>query len=533
LDTYKTGEWLVREDVKHITAEYLINNIDLSFKVWWERPWGKHIPFDAFCEEILPYRTGCEPLENWREKVLASFANLDTVLNKPETTAVEACATVNKILPRFKMDRDFSQMCFSQLMASPMGTCDNMAALTTFVMRALGIPATIDYTPHWTELPTGHSWNTVRDSAGNHISFMGTNTNPYGSHQGNTYLKPKAYRKMFSLQQNIRTEEQHVPPLLQNHKNITDVSAEHTGVADTVTVPLSDAPAVSTGYAYLALYYDDTWHPVAWAVDEGKIARFTFVGKDAVYLPVYFTDGRQIPAGEPFFLDTDGAKTLFSQNPDTLLTLDGITSSPFSHSSRMYHGVFEGAGKPDFSDARVLHTVNETPNVSGREVVLKTPVNCRYIRYKSPPDGWCNVAEIEFYGKDMQKISAGTSIGTPDAWGNTDMTCDKAYDGNMMTFFDAAIRDSAWTGLDFGERKTVCKIWYCPRSDGNYIYEKHEYELFFKTKDGWLSLGKQIAVNRDSIRYKTPSQGLFRLDNVTLNRKGDVFLLTKGRKKYF
>ena len=67
------GELKVEEDVKFITSEYLINNIELAFKVWMEQPWGKNISFDVFCEEILPYRVGKEPLENWREKVLIAF----------------------------------------------------------------------------------------------------------------------------------------------------------------------------------------------------------------------------------------------------------------------------------------------------------------------------------------------------------------------------------------------------------------------------------------------------------------------------
>lgn len=76
LDSYQMGESIIQDDVTNITAKYLINNIEMSFMVWQEMPWGKDIPFDVFCEEILPYRVGTEPLENWREKVLASFADL-------------------------------------------------------------------------------------------------------------------------------------------------------------------------------------------------------------------------------------------------------------------------------------------------------------------------------------------------------------------------------------------------------------------------------------------------------------------------
>jgi len=65
LDTYHLGKTVIKEDIKHITAAYLLNNIELAFKVWQETSWGKDISFEAFCEEILPYRIGnvlCSPL---------------------------------------------------------------------------------------------------------------------------------------------------------------------------------------------------------------------------------------------------------------------------------------------------------------------------------------------------------------------------------------------------------------------------------------------------------------------------------------
>ena len=40
LDTYKLGNPVRRDDIHHITAEYLISNIDLAFKVWNDKPWA-------------------------------------------------------------------------------------------------------------------------------------------------------------------------------------------------------------------------------------------------------------------------------------------------------------------------------------------------------------------------------------------------------------------------------------------------------------------------------------------------------------
>jgi hypothetical protein len=79
-DTYQINKPIIKEDVKHITAGFLINNIDLTFRSWEEKPWGKYISFSTFCEEILPYRIHTEPLENWRKKVLVSFTENFTML---------------------------------------------------------------------------------------------------------------------------------------------------------------------------------------------------------------------------------------------------------------------------------------------------------------------------------------------------------------------------------------------------------------------------------------------------------------------
>lgn len=49
-------------DITSVKADYLIHNIDFSFKVWREQPWGKYVTFENFLEYILPYRIGNEEL---------------------------------------------------------------------------------------------------------------------------------------------------------------------------------------------------------------------------------------------------------------------------------------------------------------------------------------------------------------------------------------------------------------------------------------------------------------------------------------
>ncbi len=305
-NAYQLGEPVIKEDLKYITAVYLINNIDLAFKVWQERPWGKHISFDVFCEEILPYRIGTEPLENWREKVLASFAGLDTELSKPNMTAIEACKIVNGVLPKFRLDKDFPDMTFSQSMASTRGSCDKIVAFAAFAMRGLGIPVTIDFTPVYTGRSAGHSWNSVCDSTGKHISFLGTETPPGATHQAIEVVQNKIYRKTFVIQkENMQLPPEDIPPLLQDN-NYTDVSSGYEGFSD-IRVPLTVSPPDSFGRVYLAVVgHQSTRNIIARGRIEGNFGVFSAVGQATGYFPVYYKGSKPVAAGNPFLLDRDG-----------------------------------------------------------------------------------------------------------------------------------------------------------------------------------------------------------------------------------
>jgi hypothetical protein len=528
------GEPVVREDVKCITADYLINNIELAFKVWREQPWGKHIPFDIFCEEILPYRLDVEPLENWREKALASFADLNQSFREDSSiTAVEACSRVNALLPKFKMDKDFPPMNYSQLMATTRGTCDAMAALAVFSMRALGIPVTVDYTLQWPLLRTGHSWNSVCDSAGRHVSFMGTQSHPGQPHQGSAYTKSKAYRKTFARQNSIQTKEANIPPALRD-SCMKDISHEHAGCAD-ITVPVRFPATIPDDYAYLAtlicLGENIRWNPVAWGKVANQQIHYASAGKKLLYLPVYYANHRQTPAGYPFYSDDAGNPQFFE--PDSsykeVVLYERGTYYNNMWTDRMNQGRFEVADRRDFSDAKTVHLIT-APMPSFNEVQLKYPVVGRYVRYVSPPQGFCNVAEIAFYGAGG-RILKGTPIGTSGSYKNGMMTFEKAFDGNTATFYDASSDDS-WTGLDFGKRTVIGQIRYHPRRNVLSIEAGQTCELLYWNGTGWQSLGKQTAEDA-CLSFRMPGNALFYIRTVgKTSDNASVFVMENDMPKW-
>jgi hypothetical protein len=529
-DTYRLNEPVKKEDVKYITAAYLINNIELAFQSWQDKPWGKHISFETFCEEILPYRVDTEPLENWREKALASFHDLNMAFQEDSSiTVIDACCKTNNLLPRFRLDKDFPPMNYSQLMASTRSMCNGETALAAFVMRALGIPVTIDFTPHWGFYPTGHNWNSVCDSAGKHISFMGAESNPYESHQGNTMRKGKAYRKTFKHHRIIPINEKHIPLIFK--ENCIDISHEHDNCID-AEIPVKYQPDIQTGYAYLALLYDFEWHIVGYGSTNGHRIRFPSIGKNIIYLPVYYTDGKQTPAGFPFRINNEGnIHFLDTNSPDTLLTFRVIaTDDDKKWFDRMVGGVFEGAGKSDFSDAKTIYTIKNMPDVYN-DIVLKTPVSYRYVRYKSPDGSYGNVSEIAFSNTNGDKIQ-GVHIGSSGSWNNQGATGNKAIDNDLTTFYNAAEENGAWTGLDMKQPHKIATIHYTPRLNGFGVYKGHEYELFYWNKDGWKSFGKQTASGTE-LMFRVPQNSLLYFYNHTFKKKGQPFFIIDNNMFFY
>ena len=532
LSEYQLGVPVRKYDVTHISADYLINNIELAFQVWQAQPWGKTIPFDVFCEEILPYRVSTEPLENWRKKALASFAELyQSFVDDAELTSVEACKRVNDRLPRFRLDKDFPTMNYSQLMASTRGMCDHFVALAIFSMRALGIPVTHDFTHRWPGDRLGHSWNSVRTGDGVRISFLGTEVNPGAPHQGSTDAKGKVYRYVYANRQNVNTGLENIPPLLRGINNVIDVTSEYALCAD-ARVPVLNSHLNKTGYAFLSVLHENTWNPIGWGTVDDEHIQFRSAGKNILYLPVFFNHGVQSPASYPFMLNDDGTCQIFKPDTAQMETIEITHIFWYGNEwlPRMKGGRFEGANRSDFSDARQLYVVEEVKGATYHTVDIQQVAEYRYIRYCSPKGAHCNVAELEFYDTKGVKRN-GSIIGPPETFENTPMKRENVFDGDINTFFDAEQGDNAWVGLDFGKPVAVSKIRFFPRTNENRIYAGDIYKLFYWDGKKWQLLDERRAADY-LLRYRVPANAMFFLQNLTGNKNGHYFVMKDGKQKW-
>ncbi|RMH74261.1 MAG: transglutaminase domain-containing protein [Gemmatimonadetes bacterium] len=297
-------------DREVITAEYLIQNIDLAFQAWHEKPWARWLTFAQFCDYVLPYRGSNEPLEAWRAYFLSEFANLPDQLDNPTDPVAAAQQINNGIKSWFGFDARFylhpTDQGLSEMQQNKLGRCEDMTNLTIYAMRANGLAVTSDYTPHWADTGNNHAWNAILLPNGNVVPFMGCEANPGEYHLN--HKAAKVYRKMFAEQpQNLaflKPEWEAVPRWLAG-KNYIDVTADYTEVCD-VTLTLTQPVPDSVTFAYLGVFNAGEWRAIHWGkIEPDRQVTFTDMGKNIAYIPLYYVHEELIPAGVPFILQED------------------------------------------------------------------------------------------------------------------------------------------------------------------------------------------------------------------------------------
>ena len=57
-------------DLRHIKADFLLENLRLAYEAREQLSWGREIPEDIFLNDVLPYSNVDEERDNWRREFL-------------------------------------------------------------------------------------------------------------------------------------------------------------------------------------------------------------------------------------------------------------------------------------------------------------------------------------------------------------------------------------------------------------------------------------------------------------------------------
>ena len=117
----------------------------------------------------------------------------------------------------------------TSLLCGKTGNCRDEADYTVYLCRSLGIPAAVDFTPHWGNRSNSHAWSVVVLPDGKATPFYMGCAPADTVHYYHSYKKPKIFRHRFQLNERYARDlknEDEVPELF-NAPKFTDVTDEY------------------------------------------------------------------------------------------------------------------------------------------------------------------------------------------------------------------------------------------------------------------------------------------------------------------
>lgn len=529
----------VADDTDSISANALISNIDAAFNDWRHGRWASHLTFDQFCEFLLPYRIGTEKYETWRDtlrNMFYGYADEQNGCDERRFSAYWAASSVCDGIKKFNFHVDDKalpktdvELPLSVIMAMRMGECSNYAKLTTYIMRACGIPVCYDFTPQWPNKAHHHSWNALLDNTGKTIPFLGSETYPGQPDRAGEKMA-KVYRKTFAYQHssvyavNMANYGEPIPPTLDS-PFIKDVSDEYfNGGTVTLTIPETN---MKRHLVYLAVFDNQNWTPVDYAViDSLRHATFSSLGREIVYMPVFWGRNGAIPCGNPFLIASNGSIKPFKPDLKSKVSINVTRKYPvfgrmFRYAKAMRGGYFEASDSADFKNAVKVAEITYIPSLWYNDVAINTGgCKYRYWRYKAPNGSKGNIAELEFYrsGSEVPVVAP-----LCDDMRYNGRKANNANDKKKLTYYESNHQRGAWAGADFGEPVAIDKIRFMPRNDDNHVEPGHIYQLCYFENGKEIPVGTQTAKS-DAITFSgIPTDALYILHDLSSGTEERIF----------
>lgn len=535
-------EGVMRKDIEHMTAGYLIRNIDHAYYKWREGPWTKHVTFEDFCEYILPYRFGTENIEDWRERLEEKFSERIDWLNdydQKRHSAYWSTLHLNHELdkrgaytPSLPIDHPVSYY-----ESMKIGDCKDYAVYALFVMRACGIPVCVDYTPQWPNRGKRHIWNVVLNNNGKDVVFLGGDIDPgYPHYPADKFAK--IFRRTYAFQKNslfAMKGDEKIPPNLDT-PFIKVVSEKYFEGTD-VDVEIPRNVKTSNRFAYLAVFDNRGWVPVQWGeISRGGNVKFEKMGRSIVYLPVLYENKSVEGISLPILVNDTGK--VIPLVPDTMNRQRLVLKRKFpkftgvlDYSKRVVGARIVASNYEHFKDSTIAGIIRRNPLMKYDTLNINTNEKYRYWKYLSPDSSFCDIAELKFF-QDKADISGEARVTTNGKhFGRRTVEC--AFDGDELTYHQSVSPSGGWIMLDFGKPVRIDHIKYLPRNDDNNVKPGDTYELLYWGDNHWRSMGAFVS-DADSLVYdNAPTNALFLLRNHTRGSEERIFTYEDGKQAWW
>jgi hypothetical protein len=335
-------------------------------------------------------------------------------------------------------------------------------------------------------------------------------------HLWGKFRLPKIYRYTYSNHiegplTDSKVSRKDIPPLFLNIKK-KDVSAEYFEPHD-VSVALTEAAPEETRYAYLAVFGYQQWHPVQWGriTDNSKVT-FHGMGKNIVYLPVYYKHGQTIPAGSPFKLGADGRLRMLQDNGRRdKIHLRIFRGAPVCDVNRKNFSFPKGSRFVGLKDGKREHGLlvwKDSLTLKYSETDVMTDSVFRYVRMYLRDDT-ISVGEIGFQTSEglVSSVKVLTEVETFSPYENAEML----VDGIDATTCRGKVRQG-YIDFDLGKEYRLTGIGFYPYLESELM--EGDYELMYWSDGDWRSVGIKSADGSGFITFdNVPSNCLLMLKN--------------------
>ncbi|MDR2916522.1 MAG: hypothetical protein LBV74_17125 [Tannerella sp.] len=510
----------IKPDIKTITADYLIHNIEKSFEVWESSFWLRELGFDDFCEYLLPYRIGREPLSYWKDSLSNDMKSKTKEWTEHISDITKDSYALYEFLKTHLID-DYSKY-FLYKVDIPDSVikqyefdCIAASVAYCYKLRMFGIPAAVDELPSWGNGDDHHAEVAIIDKR---------NTSGFVSIDARNLYAAKVYRNTFSVNhtQILQKTNDYIPQVAKNpfYKDVTANYVQTTTIT-IKTDSLKDDPK----HLYLGVF-GQGWTPIAHTEVYGK-AEFKDIGAGVVYVPFYYKNNRQQFFSDPFYVGSDNSIRYFTPDFSNLRTVslnrkDRLIIYKVWWSLFYPNCFIEASNNVSFTNPDRIHDINENTYWNKVAVPVDTLLSARY--YRIFTDGSSvELAEFHFFDKDGQELN-GKIIGDAVTMGNGNIN--NINDNDRLTFSSI----TNWVGFDFGKDVSVGKIEYLPRNDANGIYPGMKYELLYFDKTKWASMGIKTTTEYKIVYDNVPKNALLWLRNLTEGHEERIFVYENGKQ---
>jgi len=504
-------------DVQMLTADFLIENIEVAFAAHSKKPHQYRESFDEFLKYVLPYRVIDEPIEKHKRKELFEKYKwaLDSLKIHPMDTVVSQIYNSLELYggvwgKKYKYPGVPS---LSEMEATRFGDCGYITAYFINVLRSVGIPSGTDYCTRWgvNGVQGVHTWafyiNGKKKEAVNVGMPDFKKTNALYVHAG----IPKVFRKNFD----------------KSFKK--DVTKEYRKAYDFEIENLWGRANLLSENVFLGVFNQNgTWDKViqSSAVDENRI-RFKQIGSNLLYV-VFSEDFFQRKLlNYPFELTKNGRLRFLNKNNQTLDAAFLTRKYPpftvrnekrkIQRIQSINTCVLQGStfeAPTEFQDlftiANFYSTLKQTFRISNSKPFSN-------YRLKGPKGEIVNLAEFHLLDKNSNEIKQWKSIELMAAEKQTSPK-------NVIDHKSLTSRDLKDMFLTYSFDTPICISGFTiqAQNDGNHINKGDLYELFYWDKD-WISLGEKHAKDTVLTYYEIPKNTLYWLQNNSRGKEEFVF----------